>query len=181
MTARRATPDLQTLVSLFYPAPDDLGTFEEVEAPTLPEPYRQLLAHDEHMTVTVESFHDSPVDVQVLETNVTDSHYSRKILLARKSDGQVVQFGIVRLNFDFLDDQVRREIEGQGTPLGRVLIRHNVLRQVQLSTLWKISAGEDLRKLFGLQKPTVTYGRTALIYCNGEPAVELLEVVTPVS
>jgi len=24
-----------------------------------------------------------------------------------------------------------------------------------------------------------TYGRTALIYCNGEPAVELLEIVTP--
>jgi hypothetical protein len=26
----------------------------------------------------------------------------------------------------------------------------------------------------------ITYGRTAIIHCDGEPAVELLEIVTPV-
>jgi hypothetical protein len=33
--------------------------------------------------------------------------------------------------------------------------------------------------MFGLAKPQTVYGRTALIYCNGEPAIELLEIVTP--
>jgi len=177
----RSTPDLQTLVALFYSSPDELGSFEEVEAASLPDPFGRLLAHTEHMTVTVESFHDSPVDVQVLETNITDTHYARKILLSRQSDGQVVQYGIVRLNFDYLDSTVRDCIVSQQTPLGRILIQHNVLREVQLASLWKITPGTDLRKLFGLEKPTDVYGRTAMIYCNGEPAVELLEVVTPAS
>jgi hypothetical protein len=38
-----------------------------------------LLAHDSHMTVTVERFHNGHVDVRVLETNITPTHYARKI------------------------------------------------------------------------------------------------------
>ena len=209
MRARRATPDLETLVDLFYDNLRDLGEFTEVDEAEMPEVDRGLLAHDEHMTVAVEAFHGCPVDVRVLEVHTTPIHYSRKILLTRQSDGAVVQYGIVRLNLDYLGADVRREIESQQTPLGRILIEHNVLRTVRLLTLWKIEPGEELRKLFGLQRPgspveavdgvpgaagtdaeaesgkgtlpaaSTCYGRTALIYCNGIPAVELLEIVTP--
>ena len=174
------TPDLQTLVGLFYQTSEGLGRFEEVTSADMPQVYVGLLAHDEHMTVTVESFHQSPVDVQVVETLITDTHYSRKILLKRQSDQKVVQFGIVRLDFSYLSPAVRKEIESQQTPLGRILINHQVLREVQLASLWKVECGSDLRSLFGTEAAaTTTYGRTALIYCNGEPAVELLEIVTP--
>lgn len=179
MRSRRATPDLETLVDLFYGSLDELGDFTEVDEAEMPEVYHGLLAHDKHMTVTVEAFHGGPVDVEVLDVHQTATHYSRKILLKRQRDGVVVQFGIVRLNLDYLGPEVRREIESQHTPLGRVLIQHNVLRTVRLLTLWKITPGEELRKLFGLGKPHTCYGRTALIYCNGIPAVELLEIVTP--
>jgi phenylpyruvate tautomerase PptA (4-oxalocrotonate tautomerase family) len=64
-------------------------------------------------------------------------------------------------------------------PLGRVLIQHNVLREVQLTSLWRINPAEELRNLLDLPAGQIIYGRTALIYCNGEPAVELLEIVTP--
>lgn len=180
MPHARPTPDLTTLVELFYPSLADLATFERVDAAQLAEPYRQLLAHDEHMTVTVEEFHHSRVDVKVLGTRLTPPHYARKILLARQSDGAVVQFGIVRLNFDFLAPDVQREIERQSMPLGRILIEHNVLRQVELVDLWKVTPGEDLQRHFSLHQPVPCFGRTALIHCDGEPAVELLEVVTPV-
>lgn len=179
MSHPRPTPDLTTLVELFYPSVAALATFEQTTAGEIPEPFRQLLAHDEHMTVTVEAFHKSRVDVKVLGTRLAPPHYARKILLARQSDGGVVQFGIVRLNFDFLAPDVQREIERQSLPLGRILIEHNVLRQVQLVELWKLTPGEELCQLFGLSQPQPCYGRTALIYCDGEPAVELLEVVTP--
>jgi len=36
-----------------------------------------------------------------------------------------------------------------------------------------------LSKFFGLPGPLATYGRTAFIYCDGYPAVELLEIVFP--
>lgn len=172
-------PDLDTLIGLFYDAPEQLGQFDEAASSELPEPYAVLLDHNEHMTVTVESFHRSRVDVQVLETNITPTHYARKILLTRQSDGGVVQFGVVRLNMGYLSEPVQREIRSQQKPLGRILIEHHVLRQVELVGLWRVTCGPDLQKYFGLNGPTATYGRTALIHCNGEPAVELLEIVTP--
>ena len=178
--SRKATPELQALASLFYLSLDELGQFSEVDPGEMPATARRLLWHNEHMTETVEAFHGTAVDVQVLQTHHTPTHYSRRILLKRQSDGRVVQFGIVRLSIASLAREVREEIERQETPLGRILIRHNVLRQVRPLSLWSIAPGPDLRKLFGLGKPETCFGRTALIYCNGLPAVELLEIVTPV-
>lgn len=171
-------PDLDTLVRLFYDRPEQLGEFRMRQAADLPPTQRKLLAHHEHMTETVETHHDSQVRVEVLQTRVTDTHYARKILLRRTSDDAVVQFGIVRLNVAYLSQDVRDEIVAQKTPLGRVLIEHDVMRQVELVALWEVNAGSDLRSLLNLSGE-VAYGRTALIHCNGEPAVELLEIVTP--
>src|SRR5690349_11298284 len=109
-------PDLDTLVALFYADPAQLGRFELVTADQMPPDYQTLLAHQNHMTVTVEHFHNSPVDVRVLKSQLTGTHYARKILLARQSDGIVVQFGIVRINFAYLSDEVRREIESRSRP-----------------------------------------------------------------
>ncbi len=173
------SPDLQVLIDLFYPTTAQLGTFSEVEAHELPDAERRLLAHDEHMTESMELFHHSPVNVHVLQTAKTLTHYARKILLTRSSDDRVVQFGLVRLNRVFLGDQVLQEIESESVPLGRILIRNNVLRTVRLLSLWRIVPGEDLCRLFSIDHSTYCYGRTAFIYCNGIPAVELLEIVTP--
>lgn len=174
------TPDLDTLTGLFYRSRERLGEFTEVTPEQMPDIPRKLLAHNAHMTVTVEEFHHSPVNVRVLEKLVTPQHYARKILLERQSDGRVVQFGIMRVNFDYLSPEVRREIQAEVTPLGRILIEHNVLRRVQLCSLWRIEMGEELKELFGANGLSVAYGRTALIDCNEEPAVELVEIVTPV-
>ncbi|MGD9722777.1 MAG: hypothetical protein AB7O59_15695 [Pirellulales bacterium] len=174
------TPDLETLVRLFYARPEELGKFEEVDWHTLARDYRMLLAHDSHMTVTVERFHNGPVDVRVLETKIDGDRYARKILLARQSDGVVVQFGIMRLDFSAVSPEVRREIESERTPLGRILIQHNLLTRVHLRKVWQVTPGDDLRRHFQLPPGTITYGRTAVIHLDGEPAVELLEIVTPV-
>jgi chorismate-pyruvate lyase len=171
--------DLDTLVRLFYDDGGELGHFTEQSAKAMPAAYRPLLAHSGHMTETVEAHHCDRVDVEVLAKQVTPSHYARKILLRRQRDRRVVQFGIMRVAFEFLPDAARAEIEAETTPLGRVLIEHNVLRSVELVALWRVEPGADLSKLFGIPAGVETYGRTALIYCNHEPAVELLEIVTP--
>ena len=82
--ARRATPELQALANLFYKDLDELGQFEEVAAADMPADFQKLLDHDEHMTVTVEAHHGCPVDVSVVDIHKTPTHYSRKILLARR-------------------------------------------------------------------------------------------------
>ncbi|MFK7770205.1 MAG: hypothetical protein AB8B55_23545 [Mariniblastus sp.] len=176
-SADSADVELELLIKLFFDDPAELGRFEVVSAEDVTEPARSLLAHDHHMTVTVEKHHGTNVDVKVLQSRTDGQHYSRKILLTRQSDGGVVQYGIVRLNMAVLLPEVSEEILKMETPLGRILINHNVLRSVKLVSLLKIKAEAELAGTFGLEAGDMIYGRTALIYCDGSPAIELLEIV----
>lgn len=180
MPANRAHwthPDLQSLAGLFFDDCADLGEFQEVPPEKLGLPWVRLLAHTDHMTVTIENWHQSPVDVQVLDKRTTDSHYARKIVLRRQSDGQAVQFGIVRLLKSVLPADVMEQIESESIPLGRVLIEHNVMRKVKLMSTWRIKPGPALCAALDGPHLQECFGRTALIYANGIPAVELLEIV----
>ena len=127
------------------------------------------------MTITLESIHGSAVDVHVLASDTVDGAYCRKIYLTRQADDAPVLFGIIRVNLGLLDEPVRRDIESQKIPLGRVLIRHNVLRKVELMQLFRVVPGDELQRI--LQSDDVVYGRTAWIHLNDQPAVELLEIV----
>jgi chorismate-pyruvate lyase len=173
-------PALDHLAGLFYDDMAELGLFEELLAEALPQPYRGLLAHHDHMTVSLERHYGCGVDVEVLAAQRAGDYYSRKIILHRQSDGRVVLFGIPRINLTLVDEEVRREILSGSSPLGRVLIEHNVLREVQLASLYRVTPGPELCHFFGLTSPQTTYGRTAFIYCDGYVAVELLEIVAPV-
>jgi hypothetical protein len=171
--------DLSKLLKIFYASPEELGSFTSVSVDETPEPYRGLLAHPHHMTVAMEQFHESLVDVHVDQVKQSGSDYARRIVLTRQSDGRIVQFGIVRIDFGYLDDAVRKKIESQSTPLGRILIEHKVLREIELVGLWRVTAGPDLARLLEIKPGSITYGRTAVIHCNHAAAVELLEIATP--
>jgi chorismate-pyruvate lyase len=173
-----ATVELGSLVKLFFEDPSQLGTFEPVDAPQIPSPSLELLAHNHHMTVTLERHHRCPVVVQVLDYATEANCYSRKSLLTRQADDKVVQYGIVRLRLNALAKNVRQEIESREIPLGRVLVNHNVLREVKLLGLFRIACGAELAREFGCEIGDRCFGRTAVIYCDGAPAVELLEIVS---
>jgi hypothetical protein len=171
--------DVRALFGLFSPT-DDVPEYEEVPADEVPEPYRGLLVHEHHMTVTVEAFHGDLVNVRVLERVHAGDTYARKILLELQGTGRVVQFGIVRINLGFTSPAVREAIVAEGTPLGRVLIEHGVLRRIEPTQFLRVIPGPAMMRWFGLDRPRPTYGRLAYIHCDNQPAVELLEVVTPV-
>jgi chorismate-pyruvate lyase len=168
------------LFAWFGPASlDELPESELVPPAEVPPPYRDLLVHEHHMTVTVEAHHGSLVDVRVLERRHAGDQYGRKILLTLQNTGRVVQFGIMRIDLNCCDAEVRAEIVAGQTPLGRILIQHDVLRRIEPTAFLRIVPGKAMRNWFGLDRPQPTYGRLAIIHCNGRPAVELLEVVVP--
>ena len=129
----RPKSEFSDLLGLFYDDPGLCGELLSVESDLVPSEYRRLLAHNEHMTVAMEAHHESLVDVEILES-LQDKHtYARKILLRRQKDAAVVQFGILRLDLALLEDAVRDEILSGKRPLGRILVRHNVMRSVLIS------------------------------------------------
>jgi hypothetical protein len=173
-----AGPSLQELTSLFPPA-GELPEYEFVPADEVPPPYHGLLVHQHHMTVTVEAHHGDLVDVRVLVMHQDKDSYARKILLALHNSGRVVQFGIVRVQLRYCSAAVRKEIIAQNMPLGRILIQHNVLRRIEPTAYLRVIPGTAMMRWFGLEYPKATYGRLAYIHCDGQPAIELLEIVTP--
>lgn len=170
--------ELGALVGWFDAQLSQLGRFEPVAARDLPVDFATLLVHHSHMTVTVEAFHKSLVDVQVLKEHREKDLYGRQILLTRRSDGAVVQYGIMRIDLRRLSEKARREVETHAAPLGRVLIRHKALRDVELIALWKIQPAAALAAHLGIAADVPVFGRSARILLDKQRAVELLEIVT---
>lgn len=173
--------ELKALTSLFPEQQPLFADAEHVASGLMPEPYRKLLAHNEHMTVAMETLHGGPVDVRILARRHDGDIYSRKIILVKKGTEQVVQFGIVRFDLRFVTPEVRDEIIQGDTPLGRVLINHNVLRHIDLGAVLRIVSGPGLARDLQMAEGGVTYGRLATIFCNRKPAVDLLEIPAPFS
>jgi chorismate-pyruvate lyase len=172
-------PTFDHLYSLF---PDSLDRSEAVEVSSddVPEPYHKLLVHTHHMTITVEQFYRSSVDVRLLTSRRAGNEYARKILLATHDTRRVVQFGLVRIDLSVCPEPVRNEILEGKTPLGRVLIQHNMLRRIEPVAFLRVSLSPTMADWFGVQKGTTTYGRVGVIYTGDRPAVEVLEILAPI-
>ena len=147
----------------------------------VPQPYRRLLAHQNHMTVTLESHHDTLVKLTVLASAHLDHLYARKILLHHGETMSVVQFGIMQFNFAYCSAEVRDLILAQKIPLGRILASSGALRRISTHGLLAVTPDAEIRTHFGLSTSDIgpVYGRLATIFCDGEPAVDLLEIVAP--
>ena len=174
-----ALAELDSLKDLFPDGPPLISHAEHIASALTPEPYKSLLVHQHHMTVTMESYHGCSVDVRILERRLDGDDYCRKILLLKSGTETVVQFGIVRLHLHFLSPTVRDEILAGQIPLGRVLIKHEVLREIDLGAILKISPGPQLQQHFQCAATDTTYGRLATIFCDRKPAIDLLEVSAP--
>ena len=171
--------ELHALTGLFDGGDRLVQSAEHVSSALTPSPYNEMLVHNHHMTVTMEEYHGSAVEVKIVDQVDRDGLYCRKIVLLTLDTAQVVQFGIVRFNFHYVTEAVRDEIVAGQTPLGRVLINHNVLRHIDLGAILRVTAGDELAGLLKMTSGGVTYGRLATIFCNQHPAVDLLEISAP--
>ncbi|MFO0424655.1 MAG: hypothetical protein ACK52C_13475 [Planctomycetia bacterium] len=175
------------LIRSFPEAAAGFGTLRSVQSDDLPEPDRELLDHRSHMTVAMERLSGGLVGLEVVAARVEPAAasgkrglYMREILLTSAS-GAVVQEGIVRIDLDALDEATAAAILAAKTPLGRILIEANLLRDVHDVGLLEVLPGPHLGRLFGPAAANAhrTFGRVAEISLGGRPAVELLEIAAP--
>ena len=149
----------------------------EIQPARMPPVARRLLTHHQHMTIVLAEHYGLPMDIRVLKKSRQGDRYTRKILLLPHGSQRVVEAGIVRLNFACTSAAVRNEILAGRRPLGEILTAHNVLRRIEPLWFVRFAPGDALGEFFGLEFPRSIYGRLAMIYCNGEPAIELLETL----
>jgi len=140
------------------------------------EPSRTLLVHNHHMTVTLEAHYGSPLRVEVLERVRLGDSYTRRICLYETGKNVPVLYGVVRIHLQFCKDGVRERILAEREPLGRILIQNGVLTRIDLLGLLKIESSSVPGDWFGNRGGDV-FGRLAVIHCDDQPAIELLEMV----
>ena len=154
--------------------------FEETDPARMPPLFRKLLAHQDHMTTALEDHYGRPVELRVLADQLSGDSYSRAILLTLRGTDRVVEFGIVRMDLRFSGTDVKGEILERRRPLGDILIRHDVLRRVEPRWYVHFATGCPWLDHFGPGAVAEAYGRLGIIYCDHQPAIELLEIVADV-
>jgi hypothetical protein len=171
-----------TFDSLYSDFPDhqDRPEVRNVAGSALPSPYRELLVHSHHMTVMVEEFFGGPVDVKVLQVARKGDCYSRKIVLKLRESGRTVQFGLVRIRLDLLADEVRDAIIGGNVPLGRILIDHQLLREVHPTAYYAAFPPHLMCQWLEMERPQTIYGRLGVILTNDQPTIEVAEILAPI-
>lgn len=174
-----------TLEALFdsLPQAPPVPDYNYVTAAEMPEPFRQLLAHNRHMTIAMETYHRCKIGVQVLQSTkiAKNQWYARQIVLHPLESNQIVQGGIVRIHLSMLDPAVQVAILREDTPLGHVLINHDVLRHIEVKEYVRIEPGPALSKWPGFAGNEPAYGRLGILYCDLQPAIELFEVIPAAS
>jgi chorismate-pyruvate lyase len=150
-----------------------------VEPASVPLPYRSLLAHSGHMTQVLERHHGDTLSVHPYRIRREADIYGRCIDLRIGDQDAPVMTGIMIFNLALVGETVREEILRGESPLGEILIRHRILRQVLPDALLEFDARDPLLARFELAAPRPAYGRLATINCDQRPAVDLLEIVRP--
>ena len=180
LTLETAVTWLEEVLGQFPDPGIDLEQVEVVAAEDVPEAYGKLLVHTHHMTVTLEEKYRNPVTLEALKVRHEGDDYSRKLLLRSGDNGPIVLAGIMRFRLECVREAIRDSIIEGITPLGRILIENEVLRRIETVAFLRFPLGNSFGHLFGDDvEEEFTYGRIAIIYCDGEPAVELLELVQP--
>jgi hypothetical protein len=149
-----------------------------VQPNEIPHPTDALLVHHEHMTEVLQRRYGRPVDVRVHDQHQDGHFYTRKVSLTTVGGGPVVEWGIVRIDFRYMSDAVRDAIVARQTPLGAILIKHDVHRRIKPRWFMRFPAHGPMLSFFGDASDAPLYGRIGTIYCNEEPAIDLLEIVT---
>ena len=151
-------------------------SIEIVYAKDMPEPYHTLLVHDRHMTVTLEDFWKSPVNVHVIDCHEDGPLYTRKISLSNDT-GRSVEYGAVQIDLSCCSDAVRQQIVSRDTPLGRILVDNDVMTRINCRLYFRLTPTPEIMRTYGLDNNEPLYGRFATVEFDSQPAMILIEVM----
>lgn len=168
----------QALAQIWRDFCDPGDSYEVVRPDAVPAPFDRLLVHNEHMTGRLRDFHGVGVELRVLAEQTRADLYSREILLTLPGSGQVVEYGVARVHLGYVADPVRAEVLARRRPLGDILVQNDVLRRIAPKWYYRFPSGSPVAAHFGGSLGEAAYGRVATIFCDHEPAIELLEVVS---
>ena len=174
--AQTARPLLDFYNRAGEPAPELIA----IDGEEIPEPYQELLVHDDDMTPTLEKFHSERIHLRLIGKEQSKNSYVREVVLEAGSVNKPVEFGAIAIHLEHFPEHSQQLILGESVPLGTILGSHNIKHQSHPQAYFKVQSDPLITKAFGLPKPTGLYGR-----CNvhkdleGNHLAEIVEILPP--
>ena len=188
LAMRRAMDDRPRHLDLLYPLSELLAERPEVsirhlhhDGDGMPEPYRELLVHDQDMTSTLEAFHGEKLELCRLESRRSDGALWRQVLLVGARSGEIREAGAIRIDLRHFNTEARWEVlEGQ-KPLGAILADHRVAYESRPRLFFAFDASERTDRLLGLgARGRTLYGRQNVLSSPSGVLAEVVEILPPV-
>lgn len=176
-----ALPFAYPLDDFYALAGRPLPPIEQVSAEAVPEPYRQLLVHQDDMTPTLEQFHGQRAQLRVLSRQTRGDFYFREVILFTASDNRPVEFGAIKINLALFPALARRHILEEKQPLGTILGQDHITHSSRPKAYLRIQPDEFIRRALEISagKPTLYGRRNTLFDHQQRPLAEIVEILPP--
>jgi hypothetical protein len=154
--------------------------FHPEPANGLPERDRRLLVHAQDMTSTLMSFHESPLEVEILQRHHENDLYLREVFLRTTTANVIVEYGVIAIALEQFSRLQQDAIEAGHTPLGALLHRFDIPFESSPIGFFSVSGAALAATPLRAAHHAKCYGRfNRLAKPAGEPLAWILEILPP--
>ena len=155
--------------------------FEEIASQELPEPYKQLLAHEGDMTSRLENAFRSSIRVNRIRSSSDGKNYFREVILETSdSPPRAVEYGAIEIQLSQLPDIAKQAVLAGEKPLGGILNEGRIPYACSLRGFFKIMPDHSMLEALAIEKPVELFGRSNCIQTSsGETIALIVEVLPP--
>ena len=158
----------------------ELPAVEQVEGDDVPEPYRQLLVHNEDMTPTLEKFHEERIYLNVISRHHRGDFYFREVILLTQRKRRPVEFGAIKINLGLIPSAARRLILEEQEPLGTILNDFKIPHSSRPKAFLRLQADSFIKGALQLSGEQTLYGRRNTLFDPQQRALaEIVEILPP--
>ena len=179
-TSSRTAADPASPLSDFYTASNlPMPRFEPMPGRELPEPYQDLLVHQNDMTQALEAFHGQRLSLRVLSKRLERGVLAREVVLVGDEDQRAVEFGAIRIELDRFEEEPKKRILECRRPLGAIIREFEVAFTSRPTAFFRVRSDPVIRAALGPAGDGWLYGRHNRLFAPRTPAVTetLAEVV----
>ena len=152
----------------------------KIEIECIPEPYRNLLVHENDMTPTLEAAYRQRIHIRMISRKVEDDVLLRQVVLVLDSDERPVEFGAICIQLNQLPPGARQLVLDSKLPLGRLLQDFFIQHSSQPVAYFEVNADERIGEALQTPSRQRLYGRrNKLLMPSGEVLAEVVEILPP--
>jgi len=157
-----------------------LPPLQRVEGETVPQPYKQLLVHNNDMTPALEKFHKRAIHLRVLGRRKKGDKYFREVVLMLDGTDQPVEFGAIKIYLDRFSSVARSHILEEQRPLGHVMQECSVKHSSRPKAFLRLASDHFINEALRLTGANVLYGRRNTLFDpQDRPLAEIVEILPP--